>query len=292
MLGYPAIGCTLSSSVYVYRGADIRIRGPIGNAALFCASWASGTDELTVPRSSISFDGLVLVDWPFQAVIRITHRGEVNVACSGPQLLDFARRVRHRRGPKPRDRLSGMRVAGSTNGSSPHAAFRGCKATRREHRHRRCLRARLGPGHRGGDHGAEQVRAPARTVGRRRLERVVGRRPAIPYSGVHPDPPPQAYRSRWRAERRSISSTQAPPRPWKPLRKRQAAWMSELAEGRRQFADSWQPIWSTTCTSRSCPSFSGAGSACGTISRNSSSALILRQSSLAQRRHPSHVHRR
>ena len=77
--------------------------------------------------------------------------------------------------------------------------------------------------------------------------------------------------------RPSTSSTPAPPRLWKLPGKLRAAWMYESAEGRQRSVSSWQPISLTTCTSLSCPSSWDAGSACGTVSGNWSSASRLRQ---------------
>ena len=51
-----------------------------------------------------------------------------------------------------------------------------------------------------------------------------------------------------------------------------------LAEDQQPFDSSWQPISSTTCMSLSCRSFSDAGNGCGTVSKNLSSASMLRRS--------------
>ena len=118
--------------------------------------------------------------------------GGHRVAGPGAQLLGVAGWVRHRRGAKP-----GCSVRACGNPAArvvlPDSYLpRHAGPARRQHRHRRRFRRRLGPGHRRRDHGAGQVRPAPRPLAGPGVERLVGRQPAVPHPGLCPHPPSAA----------------------------------------------------------------------------------------------------
>ena len=104
--------------------------------------------------------------------------------------------------------------------------------------------------------GAEQVR-PARMARRSRLGRAGGAptRRSTPRPSFSPIS--RARRSRWRAGRRSTSSTHLPPRRSRSPAKRQTVRTHGSAEAPRLSTSSLPPGSSTTCTSWSYRSCSG-----------------------------------
>src|SRR3989442_9153131 len=109
-----------------------------------------------------------------------------------PQLLDLARRLRHRRTSEPRRTVRPRRRKTARMDVYDPVVARDGRRARRHPRPRRRLRAAAGAGDRRRDHGCREVRLPrmARGPG---MEGVVGSRSAVPHTPVfvlthHPRP--------------------------------------------------------------------------------------------------------
>ncbi len=114
-----------------------------------------------------------------------------------PQLQHFARRLRRRPRPEPRQSARRRRHGAAPMGiCHPHVPRDARKAKAVQPASTTISRARVRQ-HRRVDPGPQHVRAGPRTLARRHLEGLVGRQPALSHAGLRAHPPPARSRSRW-----------------------------------------------------------------------------------------------
>src|SRR6266542_3380799 len=120
---------------------------------------------------------------------RVTLKEVSRVTRPRPQLLDLARRLRHRRTSEPRRTVRPRRRKTARMDVHDPVVARDGRRARRHPRPRRRLRAAARARDRRRDHGCREVRLPrmARGPG---VEGVVGSRPAVPHTGLRPHPSP------------------------------------------------------------------------------------------------------